>query len=518
MRNLSGMNPRILPAAGWPALLTRLKRLAPEAFDASGRPLNLMGREWQAPGRGKLLHSPLDGTPLGHLPMLDLDAAQGAVVAAASEAAEWALVGLDKRKARVSATISHLQEHREFLAYLMSWEIGKPVRQALVSVDRCIGGVRWYLENVDRMLAGRRPLGLVSNIASWNYPLSVLMHAVLVQVLCGNSIIAKTPTEGGLHTLTLCMALARREGLPVSLISGSGGSLSPALVGHPEVACLSFVGGKTSGRGVVANLRTRRYMLEMEGINAYGVWHFSAWDELAKQLKKGFEYGKQRCTAYPRYVVERSLVPRFLQMYLSVVGSLQVGHTLLDRDHTGRAPDFDFGPLISNQQVSSLREKIADAESKGAIPIFKGKLDPNNFLRGQDDSAYLAPVALLNVPRNCELYHAEPFGPVDTIVVVDTVDELIAEMNVSNGALVASIACDEPETAKHIARELRAFKIGLNASRSRGDRDELFGGVGSAWKGCFVGGELLVNAVTVGDPDERLPGNFDDYTLLPIRR
>lgn len=65
---------------------------------------------------------------------------------------------------------------------------------------------------------------------------------------------------------------------------------------------------------------------------------------------------------------------------------------------------------------------------------------------------------------------------------------------------------------------MRAFKVGINAIRSRGDRDEVFGGIGQSWKGCFVGGKYLVQAVTVGPPGERLYGNFPDYTLLPEQR
>ncbi len=103
-------------------------------------------------------------------------------------------------------------------------------------------------------------------------------------------------------------------------------------------------------------------------------------------------------------------------------------------------------------------------------------------------------------------------------MVVDTEEELITEMNVSNGALVASIACDEPGTARRIASELRAFKVGINAVRSRRDREETFGGIGQSWQGCFVGGTYLVHAVTQGPPGERLFGNFPDYTLLPEKR
>jgi acyl-CoA reductase-like NAD-dependent aldehyde dehydrogenase len=136
-------------------------------------------------------------------------------------------------------------------------------------------------------------------------------------------------------------------------------------------------------------------------------------------------------------------------------------------------------------------------------------------LPNQDISAYFAPRTVLNVPRNCRLHHNEPFGPLDSIVIVDRIEELISEMNISNGNLVSSIACDDKLATKQIASELRSFKTGVNQPRSRGDRDESFGGIGSSWKGCFVGGKYLVHSVTQGQPDERLYGNFPDYTLLP---
>jgi len=119
------------------------------------------------------------------------------------------------------------------------------------------------------------------------------------------------------------------------------------------------------------------------------------------------------------------------------------------------------------------------------------------------------------VPRNCRLHHNEPFGPLDSIVIVDRLEELVAEMNISNGNLVSSIACDDKQLAKQIAGELRSFKVGINQVRSRGDRDETFGGIGQSWKGAFVGGRLLVQSVTQAGPGERIYGNFPDYTLLP---
>ena len=84
--------------------------------------------------------------------------------------------------------------------------------------------------------------------------------------------------------------------------------------------------------------------------------------------------------------------------------------------------------------------------------------------------------------------------------------------------LVASIATDDPVVAATVSERLRAFKVGVNRVRSRGDREEAFGGLGESWRGAFVGGEHLVRAVTTGEGDDRLYGTFPHGTLLPERR
>jgi acyl-CoA reductase-like NAD-dependent aldehyde dehydrogenase len=510
----------IAPGLEWPRLSAAARHVTPEAFGSQGQPLNLVEGEWKFPGNAKTYLSPIDGTQLGSLPMLDIESALRGVRFSARELAPWSRTALDERKARVTETLGKLREHRELLAHLLMWEIGKPYKLAQTDVDRCISGVEWYVANIEGMLAARAPVGVISNIASWNYPMSVLMHAVLVQALAGNAVIAKTPTDGGLFALTVAMGLARRAGLPVSLVSGSGGKLSDVLVRNPEVDCLAFVGGRSSGRDIAASLydRDKRYMLEMEGVNTYGIWDFSDWSGLAAQIKRGFDYGKQRCTAYPRFVVQRELFPRFLDAYLPVLRSLKVGNPLLVENAGDPLPALDFGPLINSKSVEQLNVLYSEAIGNGAVALFKGSLDPALFLPGQDLSPYFAPVSLLNVPQHVQLYHKEPFGPIDTVVVVDRVEQLVAEMNISNGSLVASLATDDPGLAKELAGEVRAFKIGVNQIRSRGDNDEVFGGIGQSWKGCFVGGKYLVHAVTKGPPGERLFGNFPDYTLLPDQR
>jgi acyl-CoA reductase-like NAD-dependent aldehyde dehydrogenase len=513
----TGAPQHVRKGARWEDAYARCRSVAPEAFDHA-RVLNLWNGDWHAAGDPAEATSPVDGQSIAGPPMLQLGQALEAVAAANAEHQQWIRVDLDERRTRVARCVDQLEAHRELLALLLVWEIGKPWRQALTSVDRTVTGVRWYVDEIEPMLSGRQPLaGPVSNIASWNYPLSVLVHAMLVQLLAGDAVIAKTPTDGGLSALTLAAAFMRRCDLPVTLLSGSGSRLSPALVLSDNIGCLAFVGGRDAGGQIASQLvqTDKRHMLEQEGLNAWGIWEFSDWGTLAGHLKKGFEYGKQRCTAYPRYVVQRTLFDQFLAMYLDVARSLSFGHPLAVADPEDQPPDLDFGPLINAAKVAELSQEIDLAIQMAATPLFRSSLTDGWFLPGQDTSAYLPPVALLDPPGASALGHAEPFGPVDTVVLVDSRAELVAEMNASNGCLVASIACDDEHLARRLADQVHAFKIGINKPRSRGDKAEPFGGRGASWKGAFVGGELLVHAVTQGPATEQLYGNFPDHQRYP---
>ena len=514
------------PGTSWWETYTRCVSVAPEAFD-SDRLRNLSRGEWRRIGLPGDHVNPVDGSPIPGPPRIDFDEAVGAVAHACIEHDEWAKVDVDERRARVTAAVDALTEHRDLLALLLVWEIGKPWRLACADVDRCLDGVRWYVCEIERQLAvatpqERRPLpGPVSNIASWNYPMSVQVHAELVQLLAGNAVVAKTPSQGGFHTLTLAHALMRREGLPVTLISGAGAQLGEALIRSGGIGALAFVGGRANGRRAAVSLADtgRRHMLEQEGLNTWGIWDFSQWHLLAQHLRKGFEYAKQRCTAYPRYVVQRRLFPAFLEMYLPVIKSIRFGHPLAISQADQPFPELDFGPIIHADKANDLGAQWEEGVRGGGIPLYRGSVGDGSFLDAQDTSAYFAPCAVLQPPTTWSLHHAEPFGPIDSVIVVDTESELLAAMNASNGSLVGSIATDDMDFASRVAEQLQSFKVGINKPRSRGDREEVFGGLGASWKGAFVGGDLLVQAITYGEDgaDERLFGNFPGYSLLPQR-
>lgn len=520
------MTLQIKPGTSWSQTYARCVATAPEAFDED-RIRNLIHGKWERVGTPGHHVSPVDMTPIQGPPRIEHDVAVSAMASANEAHVAWGKVGVVERKERITHAVDVMTTHRDLLAMLLVWEIGKPWRLACADVDRCLDGIRWYVENIDRQLRvgtpqERKPLpGPISNIASWNYPMSVQVHAELVQALAGNAVVAKTPSQGGFHCLTLAHAFMVRAGLPVTLVSGVGGKLGDALINSPGLGALAFVGGRANGRAAATALADtkRRHFLEQEGLNTWGVWDFTQWELLAQHLRRGFEYAKQRCTAYPRYVVQRRLLPRFLEMYLPVMGSLKFGHPLAVEHADDALPELDFGPVISAKKAAELVDHYDQALAGRALPIYERSLGRGRFLDGQDTSAYVAPSCVLEPSSSWALQHSEPFGPLDSIVCVDTEAELIAAMNASNGALVASLATDDRDFGARVGPQLRAFKIGINKPRSRGDREEVFGGIGESWKGAFVGGDLLVDAVTYGPEGvaERLSGNFKDYSLFPPR-
>jgi acyl-CoA reductase-like NAD-dependent aldehyde dehydrogenase len=185
------------------SVFARARQAAPEAFDQQSI-RNLIGGEWVVLGNQVSHLTPVDQSNIVGPSLLNLKQTQDAVHKASKMHASWGKVDLEERKSRVAKAVELLREHRDTIAQLLVWEIGKPWKLACADVDRCIEGVEWYLGEIDRQLQGRTPLsGPVSNIASWNYPLSVLVHAELVQLLAGNAVIAKTPSQGGFHALTL---------------------------------------------------------------------------------------------------------------------------------------------------------------------------------------------------------------------------------------------------------------------------------------------------------------------------
>ena len=132
-------------------------------FAESDRIRNLLHGEWQRVGVPGHHVTPVDLSPIHGPPRVERGIAASAVEYARDQHAAWSKVGLAERRERVTAAIDTMVLHRDLLALLLVWEIGKPWRLAVADVDRCLDGVRWYVDEIERQLAigtdaERRPL------------------------------------------------------------------------------------------------------------------------------------------------------------------------------------------------------------------------------------------------------------------------------------------------------------------------------------------------------------------------
>jgi len=172
--------------------------------------------------------------------------------------------------------VEQLRTHRELLALLLVWEIGK----ALPAGAHQRGPLhrrRRVVHRKHRRYA-RRPEAARVDLKYRLVELSTFRprHSLLVQMLCGNAVIAKTPTDGGIFSLTLSLGLARQCGLPVSLVSGSGGRLSDALVRNDAIACLAFVGGRARGENAASLFDQNKRLHAGDGGGKH-LWHLELW-------------------------------------------------------------------------------------------------------------------------------------------------------------------------------------------------------------------------------------------------
>ena len=133
---------QLKPGTSWWETYARCVAVAPEAFE-SDRLLNLFNGRWQRVGRPGFHVNPVDGTSIQGPPQVDRDTAAAAVDAAVRQHADWGKVELDERKEWVTAAVDMMAAHRDLLALLLVWEIGKPWRLACADVDRGLDGVRW---------------------------------------------------------------------------------------------------------------------------------------------------------------------------------------------------------------------------------------------------------------------------------------------------------------------------------------------------------------------------------------
>jgi len=392
---------------------------------------------------------------------------QGAALEAKLERAlraqrAWAELEVAERVRRVGAGLAYFREHAAEVARDVTRQMGKPIAQS----RREIEGLFERAEHVLAIAAGalapdvlpekpgfvRRiehvPLGVVLNVAAWNYPLLIPVNVVVPALAAGNAVLLKhsalTPLCGA-H-FERAFAALEPAGLVQNLVLRH--ATAERLIADPRVGHVAFTGSVAGGRAVQRAARERfiDVGLELGGKDpAYVAADADLHVAVAGVVDGACYNAGQSCCAVERAYVHASLADEFLERARSAIGEYVLGDPLEERT--------TLGPLAQRESVAFLEGQVRDAQARGARVLAGGTAV---------DGRFFAPTLLAGCSHACEVMREESFGPLLPVQVVADDDEALERMNDSAFGLTASVWTRDAERAEWFARRLEAGTVYQN--------------------------------------------------------
>jgi gamma-glutamyl-gamma-aminobutyraldehyde dehydrogenase len=427
--------------------------------------------------------NPATGELLGHLPACDAADVDLAVISAETAFARRVWVGKTpaERKAVLKRLASLIDRETLSLATLESLESGKPVGECLnIDVPDTARTIEWFGECADKIyehispgngasfgMIVREPLGVVSAVLPWNFPLMMLAWKIGPALATGNSIIVK-PAEQTSMTALRVAELALEAGLPpgvFNVVTGWGETAGRSIGTHPRINAISFTGSTEVGRlflmhSAASNLK--RVTLECGGKNPAVILSDANVEEAAHQsVMAAFWNMGQNCTANSRLIVHKNLKEDFVRAFVDETRKWKTGDPL--------DPDNRLGSLISVEHRNLVAGHVERALSEGAELCYQGSIEASRA------DAFFAPTLLTNVTPSMQIFHDEVFGPVTAVIVADTDEHAITLANHTCYGLQASLYSRDISRAHAFARQLNAGTVSVNCY-SEGDISTPFGG------------------------------------------
>ena len=428
--------------------------------------------------------SPGDGSAITDVALCDNEDAEVAVQGARDtfECGAWSKMAPMDRKMVLVRWAELIEKHADELALLETLDVGKPISDTVnVDVPATVRTIRWSGEAIDKVydeipptpadtlaLVQRLPLGVVTAIVPWNFPLSTTAWKLAPSLATGNSVILKPASNTPLSALFIA-GLASEAGLPdgaLQVLPGPGGSLGKYLATHMDIDGLTFTGSTPVGKMLMeysGQSNLKRTFLELGGKSPNIVFADANLEKAAAMAAAAVFYnGGQTCTAGTRLIVEEKIQDHFMEMVTQNAQNWMPGNPL--------DPATAMGPMIDAGQYKSVSEYVDIGRGEGAELIFGGK-------RALEDSGghYHEPSIFAGVHNAMRIAQEEIFGPVMSVIPFKTAEEAVQIANDSIYGLAGAVWSNNINTAHKVAEAVRVGTMGIN-NYFGGDITVPFGG------------------------------------------
>ncbi len=348
-------------------------------------------------------------------------------------------------------------------------------------------------------LVTREPIGVAALIGPWNAPLALTSMKIAGCIAFGNSCVVK-PSEHTPLAVARLMALIQEAGVPdgvVNVVNGRGPVTGDALVRHPEVDLVSFTGGTSTGRAIMATAGAglKPCSLELGGKSANVVFGSADFDRALDGALLGiFSNNGQQCLAGSRILVERTISQDFIAAFVERTQKLRIGDPM--------DPATEIGPLAFRAHLDRVLSYVDVAMADGAQLLVGGARAPG-FTRG----TYMQPTAVLAPGNHARICQEEVFGPFATFVLFETFEQAIEIANDSRFGLVSYVWAQDMATALQASRSIRSGVVWVNTPMVR-DLRAPFGGFkdsGMGREGGHASMQFYTGEKTTTIPLEAVP-------------